>query len=91
MRLAPEWRAQFCSASWVYPVDASALVLGQLAGAVQRVYFDVHAGALGDLARLPFERRDESEIVQHGRTQRQGNASHCFHRALGQRGHGFQP
>src|SRR5579871_3261918 len=53
-------------------VDARLVLFGKVVGVVVGGDRDFEAGALGCLARMPVQRGDEPEIVEHGRAQQQG-------------------
>ena len=69
-----------------HAVDAGLVLFGQVLGHVFGDHLHPHAAALRDLARLPFERRDQSQIVQHRRPQQQRHVAHhadgAFHQLL---------
>jgi hypothetical protein len=67
-----------------HAVDAGLELVGQLAGALLGRYMHAQTGALGNLASLPFERRHQAEIVQHGRAQQQSHVADHVDAGLGQ-------
>ena len=45
---------------------------------------NLDAAAAGDFARLPFQRRDQAQIVQHGRAQQKGDIPNGVHARIGE-------
>ncbi len=69
------------------PVDASLVFVGKIVGIEFRGYAHVHRRTLGNLARLPLQRGDQAQIVEHRRPQQQSHVTHntdrVFDKALG--------
>ena len=62
-----------------HAVDAGLQSVGQLAGRIGRGHLHANSGAFGNLARLPFQRRHQAEIVQHGGPQQQRHVADDVH------------
>ena len=57
-------------------IDAGLVLFRKLFGNPIGRNLHPQATALGNLARLPFERRDQAEVVEHRRTQQQRHVAH---------------
>ena len=71
-------------------VDAGLVLVGEVVCPLVGSENDVESGALAGLARVPVEGGDESEIVEHGRTEEQGEVADFVDGFLGQAAYGVQ-
>jgi tRNA A37 threonylcarbamoyltransferase TsaD len=67
-----------------HAIDAGLQLFRQIVGHALGVHCDGHAGAFGDLARLPLQGGHQAQIVQHGGTQQQRHVAHHVDAALGE-------
>ena len=63
-------------------VQAGPMRVGQITGDFAGHHFDRKASPPHDFASLPSQRGNQTEIVQHGRTQQQSHVSHHAHAGL---------
>ena len=64
--------------------DASTHLVGKRIGHIFGSHVHLDAAAAGDFARLPLQRRYQTQIVQHGRPQQQSDIANRVHARIGE-------